>query len=186
MHPLLLSPICRKLLMRRDDDLCETMNNLKKSGKKLFLLTNSLYDYTQVVMTHVYGTNWEDLFDVIIVGACKPAFLTDTNLPIYRVNADGSLRNTEGKRLHRPSFVNVCSYLPPVSGQSCGGFVSLRRAGCISSMNCFRKLDAGPMFGCANEFLKKGKIFQGGNWKHLHALLEVSSGSKLLYVGDHM
>ncbi len=48
-----------------------------RSGKKVFLLTNSLWDYTNTVMNHIYGNSkredwtleWLDLFDVVIVGA---------------------------------------------------------------------------------------------------------------------
>ena len=32
------------------------------------------------------GQDWESLFDVVIVGACKPAFLTDEFMSIFRVN----------------------------------------------------------------------------------------------------
>ena len=38
----------------------------------------------------------------------------------------------------------------------------------------------------AGEILRNGKVFQGGNWNHLHKLLELRSGQSLLYVGDHM
>ena len=38
----------------------------------------------------------------------------------------------------------------------------------------------------AAEILRNGKVFQGGNWNHLHKLLELRSGQSLLYVGDHM
>jgi hypothetical protein len=31
-----------------------------------------------------------------------------------------------------------------------------------------------------------GKIFQGGCYRHLHAMLRVASGSQVLYVGDHI
>eukprot|EP00189_Rhodosorus_marinus_P012064 CAMPEP_0184745160 /NCGR_PEP_ID=MMETSP0315-20130426/7837_1 /TAXON_ID=101924 /ORGANISM="Rhodosorus marinus, Strain UTEX LB 2760" /LENGTH=489 /DNA_ID=CAMNT_0027217181 /DNA_START=18 /DNA_END=1484 /DNA_ORIENTATION=- len=125
--------------IHKDEHLKGTLDMWRESGRKMFLLTNSLYDFTKVVMNFVYGPEWKDVFDIIIVGACKPAFLTDTNLPIYRVKEDGSLANTEG-----------------------------------------------PMFGEASSYLEEGKIFQGGHWKHLHNLLGVSSGSRILYVGDHM
>ena len=38
----------------------------------------------------------------------------------------------------------------------------------------------------ATKFLQHGKVFQGGNWQHLHAMLEVSAGDEILYVGDHL
>lgn len=49
------------------------------SEMQVFLLTNSLWEYTHVVMNFLCGksrredrtTEWLDLFDVAIVGACK-------------------------------------------------------------------------------------------------------------------
>ena len=38
----------------------------------------------------------------------------------------------------------------------------------------------------AEEFLKMGKVFQGGNWQHLQKMLETQSGDEILYVGDHL
>jgi 5'-nucleotidase len=38
----------------------------------------------------------------------------------------------------------------------------------------------------AKDFLKIGKIFQGGNWQHLHKLIGIKSGDEILYVGDHL
>jgi 5'-nucleotidase len=40
--------------------------------------------------------------------------------------------------------------------------------------------------GGAAKFLEKGKTFQGGNWKHLQAMLETEAGEEILYVGDHL
>ena len=33
---------------------------------------------------------------------------------------------------------------------------------------------------------REGKVFQGGLWRDLHSILQVKSGSQVLYVGDHM
>lgn len=38
----------------------------------------------------------------------------------------------------------------------------------------------------AQKFLEQGKTFQGGNWQHLHAMLEIKAGDEVLYVGDHL
>jgi 5'-nucleotidase len=38
----------------------------------------------------------------------------------------------------------------------------------------------------AQKFLDQGKTFQGGNWLHLHSMLEISAGEEILYVGDHL
>ena len=61
------------------------LQSFRKAGKKVFLLTNSLWDYTNVVMNYLEsrrsGDNktlkWTDSFDLIITGGNKPAFLTD-------------------------------------------------------------------------------------------------------------
>ena len=40
---------------------------------------------------------WVDLFDLVVVGSCKPAYLVDPYLNLFRVNPrDGSLLNTDG------------------------------------------------------------------------------------------
>lgn len=38
----------------------------------------------------------------------------------------------------------------------------------------------------ADKFLDEGKVFQGGNWKHLQAMLGIEAGEEILYVGDHL
>ena len=47
-------------------------------GKKVFMLTNSPYKYTDVVMQYVIndltGKKWQDYFDYIVTRASKPAF----------------------------------------------------------------------------------------------------------------
>jgi 5'-nucleotidase len=81
-----------------------------------------------------------------IAGSCKPAFMLDPYLQLFRVNMEnGSLKNTDG---------------------------------------VFEIESMGP--NGADEFLKIGKVFQGGNWQHLHKMLDVTSGDEILYVGDHL
>ena len=38
----------------------------------------------------------------------------------------------------------------------------------------------------AEKFLSMGKTFQGGNWNHLQAMLQIEAGEEILYVGDHL
>lgn len=83
--------------------LWETLQLLRRSGRKLFLLTNSLWEYTHMVMNHLQGNppetlrfDWLDLFDVVIVGAAKPLFF-NTSQPLYEVLPEtGLLRNLYG------------------------------------------------------------------------------------------
>ena len=64
----------------KDPQLAETLRKLRSSGKKLFLLTNSYYPYTEAVMSYLLDDttsaypNWKSYFEVIIVGGTKPGF----------------------------------------------------------------------------------------------------------------
>lgn len=61
------------------------LERFKQAGRKVFLLTNSLWDFTNVVMNYLEGQKthqqkdfeWTKYFDLIIVGGNKPAFLLD-------------------------------------------------------------------------------------------------------------
>ena len=87
----------------RDPQLEETLRKLRQSGRKLFAVTNSLWDYTNVVMNHIFGNdsrelnlNWTEYFDLVITGAAKPSFFTSPN-PLYEVDpGTGLLKNTDG------------------------------------------------------------------------------------------
>jgi 5'-nucleotidase len=77
-----------------------------------------------------------------IAGSCKPAFMLDPYLQLFRVNMeDGSLLNTDG----------------------------------------VFEIEALGADG-AEKFLNMGKVFQGGNWQHLHKMLAIESGDIILYV----
>lgn len=140
-----------------DDGLVPMLQKFRDDGVKVFLLTNSHWEYTSVAMNYLYHqadvdpelklkNEWTDLFDVVVVGSCKPAYLVDPYLNLFRVNpADGSLRNSDG----------------------------------------LFEIDALGENG-VQKFLSEGKIFQGGNWKHLNAMLETEAGEEILYVGDHL
>ncbi len=67
----------------KDPLLGETLHKFRSSGKKLFLLTNSLYDYTTVVMSYLLDgerkayPSWRNYFDIVVVGGAKPAFFNE-------------------------------------------------------------------------------------------------------------
>jgi len=126
--------------IRRSPYLARMLAQLRLGGTQVFLLTNSLYDYTEVVCKHLLGDDWLQYFDLAICGARKPGFLLDPYLPLFQVRTEDA------------SLVNI----------EVGSVESARRV------------------------LRDGKVFQGGNWNHLHRLLDLRSGSELLYVGDHM
>jgi HAD superfamily 5'-nucleotidase-like hydrolase len=133
--------------IQNDPGMFDMLQSLRTSGRKVFLLTNSFSEYTDTVMSFMYraaghgdGSGWQDLFDVIITGSCKPAFIIDKYRPMYRCDVKtGQLTNTEGPYEETPE-----------------------------------------------EYLSRGKSFQGGNYTHLHSILGVSTGTQVLYVGDHI
>ena len=86
-----------------DPHLAETLHKLRSSGKRLFLLTNSAWDYTDPVMTHLLDgqlgayPSWRNYFDIIIVAAAKPEFFTGEH-PFVELDNEGlpMLRSTNG------------------------------------------------------------------------------------------
>ncbi len=69
--------------VRRDNDLAPTLHKFRSAGKKLFLLTNSRWSYTDAMMNFLIGgamseyPTWRNFFDVVIVAATKPAFFQE-------------------------------------------------------------------------------------------------------------
>ena len=69
--------------VHRDPDLAPTLHKLRSAGKKLFLLTNSRWSYTDKMMTYLLNgamseyPTWRNYFDVVIVAATKPAFFQE-------------------------------------------------------------------------------------------------------------
>jgi 5'-nucleotidase len=69
--------------VHRDPSLAPTLHKLRSAGKKLFLLTNSRWAYTEKMMTYLLGgamseyPTWRNFFDVVIVAATKPIFFTE-------------------------------------------------------------------------------------------------------------
>jgi HAD superfamily 5'-nucleotidase-like hydrolase len=78
----------------RDPELGPALHKLRSGGKKLFLLTNSLWDYTDAVMHHVLDgvlpeyPSWRNYFDAIVTGAAKPGFFTEER-PLLLLGPDG-------------------------------------------------------------------------------------------------
>jgi HAD superfamily 5'-nucleotidase-like hydrolase len=92
-----------------DEDAPLALMDLSASGKKLVLITNSEWHYTQAMMSFAYdrflpaGKTWRSLFDLVIVGARKPLFFTE-RMPAFEVIDDeGRLVAVSGKlRLGHP------------------------------------------------------------------------------------
>src|SRR5687767_2479332 len=92
----------------KDPLLGETLHKFRSSGKKLFLLTNSLFDYTTVVMSYLLDgerkayPSWRNYFDIVIVGGAKPAFFNELR-PFVQIDpaTNSPITNGEIKHLSR-------------------------------------------------------------------------------------
>ncbi|XP_073141074.1 uncharacterized protein [Henckelia pumila] len=150
-----------KRYINEDNSILPMLKMLRDSGRATFLVTNSLWDYTNIVMNFLCGPgaldegsassfDWLQHFDVVITGSAKPSFFQDENRAnLFEVDAEsGMLLNTDNG-----------TPMPQVDS-------SLRMP--------LKSLD------------KSCRVFQGGNVGHLHKLLSIESSSQVLYVGDHI
>lgn len=70
--------------IRRDSRLLPTLRELVRTGRKLFLLTNSEHYYTRALLTFLLkngegAPGWRDFFDVVVVEAGKPGYFIHTD-----------------------------------------------------------------------------------------------------------
>jgi len=120
-------------------------------------VTNSLWDYTNIVMNYLIGgktgaeksLDWLDYFDVVVTGSAKPRFFQD-NQPLFGVEpASGFLHNTD-------------------------------------EGNPMVDLDSAEDDLESMEPVPAGKVFQGGTYKIINRMLQTESNSDILYIGDHI
>jgi HAD superfamily 5'-nucleotidase-like hydrolase len=91
----------------RDPDLALTLHKWRSAGKKLFLLTNSRWDYTDRMMRYLLGDSlpeyptWRHYFDSIYVAASKPAFFQERRplVELEEASLAGRSRVFEGGNL---------------------------------------------------------------------------------------
>jgi len=80
--------------IEHDPELARTLHKLRSSGKKLFLLTNSGWDYTHALMSFLFSgdmpeyADWLSCFELVIVSAHKPAFFTGAE-PFVEIDREG-------------------------------------------------------------------------------------------------
>ncbi len=79
-----------------DPEIPRALLDQRGAGKKLMLITNSEWPYTQAMMTYAFdrylpaGMNWRDLFDLVVVAARKPAFFLGEQ-PIFELASEEGL-----------------------------------------------------------------------------------------------
>ncbi|KAK7352333.1 hypothetical protein VNO80_17753 [Phaseolus coccineus] len=149
-----------KRYINEDSSIVPMLEMLRDSGRATFLVTNSLWDYTNIVMNFLCGSSmadannnffWLQYFDVVITGSAKPGFFHEENRAnLFEVVPEtGMLLNTDNG-----------SPMPQVGNTSARLFTEAKNHAC--------------------------PVFQGGNVAHLHKLLSIESSSQVLYVGDHI
>ncbi len=86
----------------REPEVVAGLECYRRHGKKLFILTNSDYYYTNLLLEYAItpflksGESWRDLFEYVITLANKPRFFYD-NLRFLWINPhDGTMTNTVG------------------------------------------------------------------------------------------
>jgi 5'-nucleotidase len=73
--------------IRFDPELRVVLEEFRRSGKRLFLLTNSEWAYTDKLLRHLVQRgrgapgHWSELFHVVLVEARKPGFFAETSAP---------------------------------------------------------------------------------------------------------
>ncbi len=79
------------------------LERFKKHGKKLWVITNSDFEYSKLLLDYAITPflkdhkSWSELFNLVVTAASKPKFFTD-KLPLLQIDpATGLMRNHHGK-----------------------------------------------------------------------------------------
>jgi HAD superfamily 5'-nucleotidase-like hydrolase len=114
----------------KDPLLGETLHKFRSSGKKLFLLTNSLYDYTSVIMSYLLDgerkayPSWRNYFDIVIVGGAKPAFFQELR-PFVQIDAhtmqpvstNGEIKHLSRDKIYQGGNVIAFEQMTGIKGE---------------------------------------------------------------------
>jgi len=80
--------------VKKDDRLVTMLRQMRDAGRKTFLLTNSDWWYTNIIMGYLLKehsapgeSSWLSWFDLTVVDGCKPRFFT-TGTPLKQVNLE--------------------------------------------------------------------------------------------------
>jgi HAD superfamily 5'-nucleotidase-like hydrolase len=86
----------------QDPDSVLALERFRKHGKKLWVITNSDYEYSKLLLDYAINpflkdhATWMDLFNIVVTAAAKPKFFTD-KMPLLRVDpVTGLMKNHHG------------------------------------------------------------------------------------------
>jgi 5'-nucleotidase len=110
----------------KDLELAPALHKLRSGGKKLFLLTNSFWEYTQDVMSYLLDgalpeyPSWRNYFDFVVTGAMKPAFFSE-HRPCYELSPAGErlgeAQSFERGRLYEGGSLSELERLAGIGGE---------------------------------------------------------------------
>lgn len=98
----------------QDQKAVDALERFSQSGKQLWIITNSDYAYTKLLLEYAINPllkshkDWKDLFALVITSACKPRFFTD-NLPFLKVHEDKNLLQNHHERIAAGVFQGGCA-----------------------------------------------------------------------------
>lgn len=84
MHRLIVEDPDRYI--PKNPAMLEYLESLLRANKKLFLMTNSGYDFVNKGMTHLFGNDWQDIFDVTVTNSRKPKFFSNHKRPFRSID----------------------------------------------------------------------------------------------------
>ena len=92
-----------KKFIVQDAQTVKALEQFKKHGKKLWVITNSDFEYSKLLLDYAITPflkehkNWGDLFNLVVTAAQKPRFFTD-KMPLLQIDPQTALmRNHHGK-----------------------------------------------------------------------------------------
>lgn len=87
----------------KDEQVVRGLERFRRHDKKLFILTNSDFHYTKLLLDYAINPflkehkDWSELFEIVVTFSQKPRFFFD-NLKFLKINPkDGSMTNVESK-----------------------------------------------------------------------------------------
>src|SRR5207244_4482507 len=97
-------------------------NQMRKNGKKTFLLTNSDYYYTDKIMSYLFNVesadkkHWTSFFDFIVVDARKPLFFGEGTILRQVDTRTGALKIDISKTVGRVFSGGNCDVFTQLIG----------------------------------------------------------------------
>lgn len=164
-----------------DPELPIMLHKLRSAGKRLFVLTNSYWQYTDALMSHLLDNklkeyaHWRAYFDIVLVGGRKPGFFTERE-PFLELDVDGNEeKDADGAAIAPPSKKTT-------DKKSEAGIEGLVQAHTGFGGDSDTARIAGE---ASTKYFEKGKCYQGGNMEAFERMSQCA-GEEILYVGDHI